>query len=119
VVEGAPVQSKPVEVVAAVSQSKATWAGSVVEIDAEVVHLLLGLAEVVADVSQFKAALMGSQALVVEMVWEDVVDMVVADALLLSDVEVLVVLAAELDADKAKSSPQITPTCCKWSPFSV
>jgi hypothetical protein len=66
VVEGVPVPYKPAECVAEVSQSKATLAGSVVEIDAESVHLLLELAEVVADVNQFKAALMGSQALVVE-----------------------------------------------------
>jgi uncharacterized protein YwlG (UPF0340 family) len=68
VVERVLAHSKPVEVVAAVSQSKATWAGSVVEVDAEFVHLLLELVEVVAEVSQFKAALVGSQALAVEMV---------------------------------------------------
>jgi hypothetical protein len=119
VVERVLAHSKPVGVVAAVSQFKATWAGSAVEIDAESVHLLLGLAEVVAAVSQFKAALMGSQALVVEATWEESVDQVVADALLLSDVEVLVVLEAELDADKAMSSPQITPTCRTYSPVSV
>jgi hypothetical protein len=68
VVERVLAHSKPAVCVAEVSQFKATWAGSVVKIDAEFVHLLLGLAEVVAHVSQFKAALMGSQALAVEMV---------------------------------------------------
>jgi hypothetical protein len=107
VVDRVLAHSKPAVCVADVSQSKATWAGSVVEIDPESGHLLLELVEAVAEVSQFKAALMGSQTLVFEAKWEQWVNEAVADALLLSNVEVLVVLAAELEALKAMSSPQI------------